>query len=67
MAPEKTRTIEIEDFVPLEEIDPIYFEKTYYLAPEDEAGATKAYALLLESMKKQGQIAIGRFVMRTKE
>jgi hypothetical protein len=67
VAPEKTRTIEIEDFVPLEEIDPIYFEKTYYLAPEDEAGAKKAYALLLESMKKEGQVAIGRFVMRTKE
>jgi DNA end-binding protein Ku len=67
VAPEKSRTIEIEDFVPLEEIDPIYFEKTYYLAPEGEAGAKKAYALLLESMKKEGQVAIGRFVMRTKE
>jgi DNA end-binding protein Ku len=67
VAPEKTRTIEIEDFVPLEEIDPIYYEKTYYLAPEDEAGAKKAYALLLESMEKEGQVAIGRFVMRTKE
>jgi DNA end-binding protein Ku len=67
VAPEKSRTIEIEDFVPLDEIDPIYFEKTYYLAPEDEAGAKKAYALLLEAMKKEGQVAIGRFVMRTKE
>jgi DNA end-binding protein Ku len=67
VAPEKTRTIEIEDFVPLDEIDPIYFEKTYYLAPEDEAGAKKAYALLLEAMKREGQVGIGRFVMRTKE
>ena len=46
VAPEKSRTIEIEDFVPLPDIDPIYFEKTYYLAPSDEAGAKKAYALL---------------------
>ena len=67
VAPEKSRTIEIEDFVPLDEIDPIYYEKTYYLAPEDEAGAKKAYALLLEAMNKEGQVAIGRFVMRTKE
>ena len=67
VAPEKSRTIEIQDFVPLEDIDPIYFEKTYYLAPEDEAGAKKAYALLMEAMRREGQVAIGRFVMRTKE
>jgi len=47
VAPERSRTIEIEDFVDLSEIDPIYFEKTYYLAPDQEAGAQKAYALLL--------------------
>jgi DNA end-binding protein Ku len=67
IAPEKTRTIEIEDFVDLSDIDPIYFEKTYYLAPEDEAGAKKAYALLLKAMEDEGKVAIGRFVMRTKE
>jgi DNA end-binding protein Ku len=67
VAPEKTRTIEIEDFVDLPDIDPIYFEKTYYLAPEDEAGAKKAYALLLKAMADEGKVAIGRFVMRTKE
>jgi DNA end-binding protein Ku len=67
VAPEKTRTIEIEDFVNLEDIDPIYFEKTYYLAPEDDAGAKRAYALLLKAMEDQGKVAIGRFVMRTKE
>src|SRR5919108_4200217 len=50
-SPEKTRTIEIEDFVDLDEIDPIYYEKTYYLAPEEEAGAKKAYALLHEAME----------------
>src|SRR5436190_22304536 len=67
VAPEKTRTIEIEDFVDLSDIDPIYFEKTYYLAPEDEAGAKKAYALLLKAMEDESKVAIGRFVMRTKE
>jgi DNA end-binding protein Ku len=66
-APEKTRTIEIEDFVDLGDIDPIYYEKTYYLAPEDQAGAEKAYALLLKAMKDEGKVGIGRFVMRTKE
>jgi DNA end-binding protein Ku len=67
VAPEKTRTIEIEDFVDLAEIDPIYYEKTYYLAPEDQAGAQKAYALLLRAMEDEEKVAIGRFVMRTKE
>jgi DNA end-binding protein Ku len=66
-APEKTRTIEIEDFVDLADIDPIYYEKTYYLAPEDQAGAEKAYALLLKAMNDEGKVGIGRFVMRTKE
>jgi DNA end-binding protein Ku len=66
-APEKTRTIEIEDFVDLPDIDPVHYEKTYYLAPEDQAGAQKAYALLLKAMKDEGKVAIGRFVMRTKE
>jgi DNA end-binding protein Ku len=67
VAPEKTRTIEITDFVDLSDIDPIYFEKSYYLAPVDEAGAKKAYALLLKAMEEEGKVAIGRFVMRTKE
>src|SRR6266487_6114998 len=58
-APEKTRTIEIEDFVDLSDIDPIFYEKTYYLAPEDQAGAQKAYALLLKAMKDEGKIGIG--------
>jgi DNA end-binding protein Ku len=67
VAPEKTRTIEIQDFVDIAEIDPIYYEKTYYLAPDGQAGAQKAYALLLRAMKDEGMVAIGRFVMRTKE
>src|SRR5438094_9519929 len=44
--PRATRTIDIEDFVSLEDIDPIYYEHTYYLAPDDGEGAKKAYALL---------------------
>jgi len=67
IAPERSRTIEIVDFVDLADIDPIYFEKAYYLAPEGEAGAEKAYALLVRAMEDEGKVAIGRFVMRTKE
>jgi DNA end-binding protein Ku len=66
VAPEKTKTVDIEDFVDITEIDPIYYEKTYFLAPDGE-GASKAYGLLLKAMEDQGRVAIGRFVMRTKE
>jgi DNA end-binding protein Ku len=66
VAPRASRTVDIEDFVEIDEIDPIYFENTYYLAPDGE-GAAKAYALLLKGMEKTSRIAIGRFVMRTKE
>jgi DNA end-binding protein Ku len=67
VAPEKSRTIEIEDFVEMAQIDPIFFEKTYYLAPAADAGAEKAYALLLKTMESEEMVGIGRFVMRTKE
>jgi DNA end-binding protein Ku len=66
-APEQTRTIEIEDFVELDDIDPIYYNTTYYVAPRAGAGADKAYVLLREAMRKSGRAAIGRFVMRTKQ
>jgi DNA end-binding protein Ku len=66
-APRATRTIDIEDFVALDEIDPIYFDATYYLAPENSDGARKAYALLLKAMEEQGKVAIGRLVMRNKQ
>ena len=66
LEPRGTRTIDIEDFVSLEEIDPIYYEHTYYLAPQGE-GSGKAYALLLKAMEEQGKVGIGRFVMRTKQ
>jgi DNA end-binding protein Ku len=68
IAPEATRTIDIEDFVALEDIDPIYYEHTYYLAPSGpEGGAGKAYRLLLEAMEDQGKVGIGKVVLRTKQ
>jgi DNA end-binding protein Ku len=66
--PETTRTIDIEDFVDLDDIDPIFYDKTYYLAPASkDGGASKAYALLLQAMRKQQKVGIGRVVMRTKQ
>lgn len=61
------RTIEIEDFVDLADIDPIYDEKSYYLAPDKGTGADRAYALLREAMGRSGKVAIGRSVLRTKQ
>src|SRR3954453_2242705 len=66
-APRATRTIDIEDFVALDDIDPVYFDATYYLAPEKSEGARKAYVLLRKAMEDQGKVAIGRLVMRTKQ
>jgi DNA end-binding protein Ku len=60
-----TRTIQIEDFVALEEIDPIYFDRPYHLVPGP--GGTHPYRLLLHAMRDTGKIAIGRIVMRSKE
>lgn len=65
-APEKTHAIDIERFVPLADIDPVTWDQSYYAGP-DGAAAGKAYALLREAMKKEKRVAIGRFVMRTKE
>lgn len=62
---EKTKTIDIVDFVKLEEIDPIYFDKSYYLAPEDTG--KKAYKLLVNSLKETGKIAIAKVVIRSRE
>lgn len=63
--PEAARTIEIRDFVELAEIDPVYYEATYYLVPEK--AAAKAYRLLLEAMRRTGKVALGSFVLRTRE
>jgi DNA end-binding protein Ku len=65
--PTRSRTIEIEDFVDLDEIDPIYFEKTYYLAPSKESGGEKPYALLRRAIEETNRVAIGTFVLRTKQ
>ena len=66
--PRKTRTIDIEAFVDLEEIDPIYYDHPYYLVPAGETdGTVRAYRLLAEVMGKTDRVALGRFVMRTKE
>ncbi len=64
--PKRSRYIEITDFVSLDDIDPVYFNTTYYLAPEGEA-AGKAYSLLRQAMQESGKVAIATFVMRNKE
>jgi DNA end-binding protein Ku len=64
-APEATQTIDIVDFVDLEEISPLYFDKPYYLAP-DKKGA-KAYALLRETLRRTGKVGIAKVVIRTRE
>ena len=68
VAPRRTRTIDIEAFAGRDEIDPIYFDHPYFLAPVgDSDGTRRAYQLLVEAMDREDQVAIGRFVMRTKE
>jgi DNA end-binding protein Ku len=63
--PKKTRAIEVQDFVEIAEIDPIYFDSPYYLGPAD--GAERAYSLLAQAMESSGKVAIARFVFRNKE
>lgn len=63
--PKKTRAIEVQDFVEIAEIDPIYFDSPYYLGPAD--GAEKAYSLLAQALERSGKVAIARFVFRNKE
>jgi DNA end-binding protein Ku len=62
---EATRMIDIAEFVPLDQVDPIYFEKTYYLGPDK--GGDKAYRLLTDAMLKTDRVALAKFVMRGKE
>jgi DNA end-binding protein Ku len=63
--PKKTRAIEIQDFVDLDEIDPIYFDHPYYLGPDK--GAEKPYALLVKAMADARKVAVARFVLRNRE
>jgi DNA end-binding protein Ku len=65
--PGPSRTIEIEDFVALEEIDPVYYEKPYYLAPTAKSGAEHSYQLLRAAMERADRVGIARFVMRGKQ
>ena len=65
LEPQKTRTIDIEEFVDLEQIDPIYYDHPYYLVPDKGAG--KAYKLLLDAMGEADKVAIARVVIRSKE
>jgi DNA end-binding protein Ku len=65
LEPKKTKTIEIEDFVELSDIDPIFYDHPYYLAPGP--GGAKPYRLLLEAMRETGRVAIARVVIRSKE
>jgi len=65
MEGEASKIIDIAEFVPLEQVDPIYFEKTYYLGPDK--GGEKPYRLLSDAMEKAGQVALAKYVMRGKE
>ena len=65
LAPEKTRDIDLKQFVPAESIPPLYFERGYFLTPA--AGSQKAYKLLAETMNKSGLAGVATFVMRGKE
>ena len=68
LEPERTRTIEIDGFVDLADVDPIYFDHPYLLIPAgDDDGTLRAYRLLLDVMEQTERAALGRFVMRTKE
>ena len=63
--PERSRTIDIEDFVDLGDIDPVYYDHPYYLVPDK--GAAKAYGLLLNAMRESDKVAVARVVLRSKE
>jgi DNA end-binding protein Ku len=65
LEPKKTKTIEIEEFVDLSQIDPVYYDHPYYLAPG--AGGLKPYRLLLEALRETGKVAIARVVIRSRE
>jgi DNA end-binding protein Ku len=66
LRPASTRAIEVTDFVALDDVDPIYYERTYWLAPDGEA-ARKPYQLLRAAMEDQERVAIGTVVMRNKQ
>jgi DNA end-binding protein Ku len=67
VAPERSRILEVEQFVDLRGIDPVHFEKSYYIVPQHGAATERPYWLLYRAMEETEKVAIGRFVMRTKE
>jgi DNA end-binding protein Ku len=67
MVQDDSRAIEINRFVPLDQIDPVYFDRTYYLAPSSTAAQRRPYVLLLRALEETGMGAIGRFVLRGQE
>jgi DNA end-binding protein Ku len=66
LRPASTKTVDVEDFVDLADIDPIYYQRTYWLGPDGEA-ASRAYALLVTAMEDQQKVGIGTVVMRNKQ
>ena len=67
LAPERSRLLEVEQFVDLDDIDRVHFDKSYYVVPQTGGGAERPYWLLYRAMEAAGKVAVGRFVMRTKE
>jgi DNA end-binding protein Ku len=65
VAAKKTRLIEVEQFIDLDEVDPLMFDSSYYVAPAP--GAAKPFRLMVDAMREAGKVAIGRFVLRQKE
>ena len=62
-----SRSIEITSFVPLDQIDPVYFDRTYYLAPSSTVAQRRPYVLLLRALQETGMGAVGRFILRGQE
>ena len=67
IAPERSRLLALEGFVDLQDIDPVFFDKSYYVVPQPSAVTHRPYRLLYRAMESAGKVGIGRFVMRTKE
>lgn len=67
LRPERSKTLAVEEFVDLADVDPVYFDKSYYVVPQSGQHAERPYALLLTAMERAGRVAVGRLVLRTKE
>jgi DNA end-binding protein Ku len=66
LRPERTRTIEIQEFVSLDDIDPVFFDRSYYVSPGRGAAAEKPYSLLLRALQRSRKIGIGSFVLTSR-